>query len=80
MNFIFENLNNFVDNNFIEPILIACLLSAMMGYYKSKLTTQIKNRIWKDIVEWILSFVFSLGMVMGLYLIYQIIRLIINQL
>jgi len=80
MSFILDNLNNLIDNNFIEPILIACLLSAMMSYYKTNLNFNIKNHLWKDIVEWGASFVFSLGMVLILYLIYQVIVLIINQL
>lgn len=80
MNFIFDNLNNLVDNNFIEPILIASLLSAMMGYYKTKLDFNIKNKFWKDIWEWCTSFFFSLVMVGILYLIYKVIVSIINQL
>ncbi len=80
LDFLLNKLNQLVNNNFIEPILIASLLSAMMGYYKSKINFKIENGILKEIFEWITSFVFSLTMVIILYLIYQIIILFLGYL
>lgn len=72
-----NNLYELTNNYYIAPILIACLLSAMMGYYKPifkgvglKENSGFK-RFVNEIIEWVASFTMSLFITFILYLLWK---------
>lgn len=79
---ILTELSNFVDNYFIFPILIAALISSVMNYYKTKFEDvgEKYNPLLREIIQWVVTFVFSLGIVLILIAVWILFKNIINSL
>ena len=82
MNYILSELVRFKSSYLVAPVLVAALLSAVIGYYKTKFEhfgSRRFGRVGRELLQWVIALCFALIIILALFILWLVITNLIQH-